>query len=226
MIEMLMAITITATLMTAMLVALDFMFKRYTLISDSASTHVISRTVMSRMLSMLRTGTQFGPSPPGDKLFDASRNPFDSRTVTFVQETDAAGTLRTTLETRPASTVVLGTERVELRGPFVLWLVQTTTPAGGGTPSIDERPLIDGVLNENFINLWFDVGNRVRRATVDLTIKPQGNNAAEKEGSTWRTTYQPEGQQIAVDRRLIAVDPATPTIRLVGSVSPRGQDDE
>lgn len=218
-VEMLVALMISATLLTAMMVALDFMFKRYTLISDSASTHVVARTVMHRVLSMIRTGTSFDPAPEGEKVFDDSINPFDSTRVQFLTEDSATRTVRVTIETRPSSISDTSGERVEMRGPFVLWMsTATTTPSG---TTVQERPLLDGVLRQNWINLFFDVGNRIRRATIDLEIAPAGNVVAELEGETWRSTDDQFGVGGSVDRRLIAVDAPVPTIRLVGSVSPR-----
>lgn len=222
MIELLVALMISSTLLTAMMVALDFMFKRYTLISDSASTHVLARTVMHRVLSMIRTGTEFDPAPAGDAVFDAARNPFDSTRVQFITQNDGVNQVRITVEARLPTTMLAGTERIELRGPFVLWLVTaTTTPAG---TTVEERPLLDGVARQEWINLFFDVGHRLKRATIDLEVLPAGNIVAEQQGGVWRSTVDSGGFGGQVDRRLIAVDAPTPTIRLVGSVSPRGDE--
>lgn len=221
MIELLVALVISSTLLAAMMVALDFMFKRYTLISESASTHVVSRTVMHRILSMIRTGERFDPAPPGEAIFDNTRNPFDSSRVQFITEDTPEKQVRITIEARAASTMTAGSERVELRGPFVLWMTTATTTDAG--TQVEERPLLDGVLRQNWVNLWFDVGNRLKRATIDLEVRPMGQDIAEKQGETWSTTVETQGFG-TVDRRLIAVDAASPTIRLVGSVSPRSND--
>jgi prepilin-type N-terminal cleavage/methylation domain-containing protein len=47
-VEMLVALTITATLLTAALTALDAGFKGYKFTTDGASTHVVSRITMHR----------------------------------------------------------------------------------------------------------------------------------------------------------------------------------
>jgi prepilin-type N-terminal cleavage/methylation domain-containing protein len=222
-VEMLVALMISSTLMTAMMVALDFMFKRYTLISDSASTHVVARTVMHRILSMIRTGTQFAPSPAGELIYDQAHNPFDSDRIQFISVNDSARVVRTTVETRVPSTMSANGESVELRGPYVLWLITSTTTPSGTT--VEERPLLDGIARSEWINLYFDVGNRIKRATIDLEVLPAGNVIAEQSGGqTWRTTVDTDTNGGKIDRRLIALDQATPTIRLVGSVSPRGDD--
>src|SRR5205814_3428652 len=65
MIEMLIAFTISALLLTACLVALDSSFKSYEATTESASTHVVSRLVMHRLMAMIRQGEEFGPYPLG-----------------------------------------------------------------------------------------------------------------------------------------------------------------
>src|SRR5690606_4327448 len=62
-IEMLVALAITSALLSASLAALDTSFKSYQMTSQSSSTHVVTRIVMHRMLSMIRVGTEFGPFP-------------------------------------------------------------------------------------------------------------------------------------------------------------------
>ena len=57
--EMLIALAISAMLLTAALSALDVMFKGYKQTTESASTHVVSRIVMSR-----RAGTSWGAGRP------------------------------------------------------------------------------------------------------------------------------------------------------------------
>ncbi len=62
-IEMLIALGITATLMAATMVALDASFMAYQTTTEVASTHTIARLTMLRMLTLIRTGLQFGPCP-------------------------------------------------------------------------------------------------------------------------------------------------------------------
>src|SRR5687767_4914529 len=68
-VEMLIALSITSALLTATLVALNASFMAYQTTTEEASTHVISRLVMHRMLTMIRTGQDFEPMPD---------NPLDS----------------------------------------------------------------------------------------------------------------------------------------------------
>src|SRR5690606_30890286 len=75
-VEMLVALTISATLLAATLSAFDASWRSYQHTTESASTHVVSRIVMHRLLAMIRTGTEFGPYPAD--FFDPEFNPMDS----------------------------------------------------------------------------------------------------------------------------------------------------
>ena len=57
--EMQMALIISALLFTALLTALDTMFKGYETNADAASSNVVTRLVVNRVLSLVRTGTDF-----------------------------------------------------------------------------------------------------------------------------------------------------------------------
>src|SRR4051812_47070289 len=65
MVEMLIALTVSSLLLAACLVALDSSFKSYEMTTESASTHVVSRLVMHRVMAMIRQGQEFGPYPLG-----------------------------------------------------------------------------------------------------------------------------------------------------------------
>lgn len=219
-IEMLIALTISATLLSASLVALDAMFKRYTAISDAASTHVVSRVVMHRILSMIRTGSEFGPYPAD--VLDVSQNPHDYDRIQFVSKTDAATNMRqvTSIERRTPTMVTLGDQRYQQRGPYVLYLVIDTSI--GGVVTRQERPLIDGVLNAVF-NLEYEPGPRLVRATIDLTISPQGSQYAKYDSSSgaWTLTVYDETTHSWRERQMTSSDLPSESIRLVGSASPR-----
>jgi hypothetical protein len=84
-------------------------------------------------------------------------------------------------------------------GPFELWYTQTDFISSTQSSYI-ERPLLVGVTEARF-TLEYDVGPRLRRATVDLTVRPND--------------YQDAG---------FSSDLETPTIRLVSTVIPRRLD--
>jgi len=114
MVEMLIALTISAVLMTATLGALDASFQQYKSTTESASTHVVSRIAMHRMLSMIRTGVEFGPFPAD--VYSPSQNPVVSDYIEFVSERDlSTGRNRITrIELRPGA---------DPNGPGELWYV-------------------------------------------------------------------------------------------------------
>lgn len=159
--EMLLALAISATLLTAMLSALDSSFKGYKQTTETASTHVISRIVMHRLLAMVRTGVDFGPFPAD--VLDKNQNPVASDFFEFVSQRDYAGGVNqvTRIEFRPGA---------NQGDPGELWYVilqpQAPTPL-----KLEERPLISGVLNATF-TLSYDIGPKLKLATIDLTIAP------------------------------------------------------
>lgn len=157
-VEMLIALTISATLLTACLTAFDASWRGYKHTTETASTHVVSRIVMHRVLAMIRTGSQFGPYPVD--VLDASQNPLTANFMEFVAEEDRiAGNGRVTrIERRDAPTGA--------QTPFELWFVQLQNGA-----IVTERPLIRDVREAMFI-LQYEPGPRLIRATVDLTIQP------------------------------------------------------
>ena len=217
-VEVLIALTISATLLTSALVAFDAMFKRFEIISDSASTNVIARTVMHRTLSMIRTGTDFAPYP--SDVLDTSQNPANYTYIEFVSKRNSSNqpTEITRIERRAASTVTIGAESITLRGPYVLWV--TVTPSGGGAAL--ERPLLDGIVDLQF-NLQYEAGPRLRRATIDMTVRPAGNTV-QKEDEEHRFTSTTTANGVTVDRQMASTDATSQTIRLVASTSPRGVD--
>lgn len=193
-IELLISLSITGTLLAATLVALDTSFKSYKVTTEGASTHVVARMVMHRIMTMIRNGTEFAPYPdnPLDRV-TVNNNPHTGTNLQFVaQENPAAGTRRIVeLQRRNAT---------GSRGPYELWYIEYNY-LNGTLTSTNERPLLSGLTEATFI-LEYDVGPRLKRATVDLTIKPND--------------FQDAKMWAALD---------TPTIRLVSSVSPRRLDE-
>lgn len=190
-VEMLIALAITATLLTATLAALDTSFKSYKVTTEGASTNVVSRMVMQRVMSMVRNGAEFGPFP--DDVLDAAQNPVTSTFIEFETFNDGGG-----------NSQVIRIERRDqadaASGPYEMWYVQTDIVSGVSQTPI-ERPLISGVQELQF-TLEYGVGPRLRRATVDLTVRPNDFQAASFHS-----------------------DLEAPSIRLVSTVNPRRLDD-
>lgn len=188
--EMLIALTITATLLTATLTALDTSYRSYKVTTEGASTNVVSRLVMQRMMTMIRTGTDFGPYP--DDVYDSTTNPVTSTSIEFLTRDDGAGNRQVVqIERRDPSSAE--------RGPYELWYVQTDFVNDVAQTPI-ERPMLTGVADLRF-TLEYDVGPRLRRATVDITVRAND--------------YQDAA---------FHADLEAPTIRLVSTVNPRRLD--
>lgn len=217
-IEMLMALAISSALLTAALVALDTMFKGYKQITESASTHVVSRIVMNRMLSMIRTGSEFGPIP--NNVLDTGQNPRFSDYFEYVSQRDNAGDITqvTRIEyRRPGQDALLqdwgNADAAPIAdpddpdappivdGPGELWLV-IIDPNEGDPIIIVENPLISGVRSAKF-TLHYDVGPTLVRGTADLVIEPN------------------DSEDLA-----LGADSIPQTIRLVASAAPRQSIDD
>lgn len=188
MIEVLISLTITATLLTATMAALNTSFKSYQVTSEGASTNVVARIVMQRLTAMIRTGDSFGPYPVNPILTPELTSDY----IEFVSYRDpSTGTERITrLEKRDGDAET---------GPFELWYTLSTY-VNGEYQGEEEATLLVG-LNDVVFTMEYDVGPRLKRATVDLIIQPD------------------DMQDLAVGSKLEA-----PTIRLVASASPRMDD--
>lgn len=191
-IEMLVSLTITGTLLTAALTALDASFKSYKFTTDGASTHVVSRITMHRLMSMIRTGTDFAPYPV-DPL-DSDQNPVTSDFIEFhgslPNDPDVA--LRVIrIEKRLTDQEVRGVRICEL------WYVQDDFDENDQVVSHEARPLIANLQDVRF-TLQYDVGQRLIDATVDMTVRPNDAGGA------------------AIYTKVEA-----PVIRFVSTVSPR-----
>lgn len=168
-VEMLMAIAITSTLLTAMLVALDFNFKRYQATSESASMHVVGRLVTHRILAQIRTGTTFGPVPAD--VLDPAQNPVIADNIEFITEADrAAGLNRVTrFEHRP--------NPVDPMAPGVLWYVLINADVDPPV-LLQERPLLSGVRSAQFTLKFDEETWLLDRATIDIMLDPDPELAA------------------------------------------------
>lgn len=147
-VEVLIALAITASLLTATLVALDASFTAYQSTTEQVSSQSIGRIVMHRALTLIRTGTNFGPFPVDPKV---SRIKSD-----FIQ-----------FETQDGEVVQITWDRPTRR---LLYAVDGQPPVpllDGVVGTTDE----DGETAEPF-TLEFKQGSRLYRATIDLTIRP------------------------------------------------------
>jgi prepilin-type N-terminal cleavage/methylation domain-containing protein len=201
--EMLVALTISATLLTATLGALNAMFKGYEQTTDSASAHVVTRIAVNRILGMIRTGSDFGPFPAD--VLNVNDNPLAADYFEYVSDRNDADrvTQVTRIEFRyPAQEALLRTWSPAdgppdppdgVTGPGDLYIVVIDALTGGRA----EYLLLSGVANSTF-TLEYDVGPRLMRATIDITIE-----SAQPDDLDVRTGAVPQ------------------TVRLVASAMPR-----
>jgi prepilin-type N-terminal cleavage/methylation domain-containing protein len=158
-VELLIALMISSLLLTACLVALDRSFKSYEQTTESASTHVVSRLVMHRMLGMIRQGEEFGPYPLGV----LHPTIIDSDYVEFVSfQDDDTGERQVTRLSKVADP--------SLPGMFVL-NYQRQDFVNGTLQAQFNHPLVRNVRDVKF-SLEYDIGPRLRQATIDMTIQP------------------------------------------------------
>lgn len=161
-VEMLVALAITAALMAATMVALDASFMAYQSTTEVASTHTIGRLVMNRLLTMIRTGQDFGPFPalPQDAIVESDSMEFltadgDVLVIQWVQAEEALYVVR---DPDGLNEWYLLLEGVSQNNP--------DDPMNPIPP----------------FTLEFELGRKLHRATIDLVISPDDNMSVELDG--------------------------------------------
>jgi len=162
---MLIALAITATLLAAVMVALHASFMAYQSTTELASTHTIARLVMHRMLALIRTGQDFGPYPS---------NPQDS--IVLSNEIEFL---------TPAGNLVV-IEWIETADPTHPQPNALYAVINGGTPQL----MLEGVVQQPDgaggrtlpFTLEYELGRKLHRATIDLTIVPDDNMSVAIDG--------------------------------------------
>jgi prepilin-type N-terminal cleavage/methylation domain-containing protein len=172
-VELLIALAIVAALLTATMVALNASFMAYQATTEVASTHTIGRLTMHRMLSLIRTGDDFGPFPT---------NP--------LQTTVRSDFIEFMTPTEDVLTLIWKETADEPNGyPVGNALYVVTTEGGVDTAYV----LLEGVVAQydddtppNRIKpftLEFEKGHKLYRATIDLTVKPDDNMSVMLDGT-------------------------------------------
>jgi prepilin-type N-terminal cleavage/methylation domain-containing protein len=176
-VEMLIALAISGALLSATLVALDTTFKGYEINADSASSHVVTRIAVNRIMGLVRTGTDFGPMPAD--VLDNTQNPMVADFFEFVSARDEFGEPETLTRIEyhyagqgpqyrswgvSQAPPPLGFEPT---GPGELHLVQIDADTGTETSFL----LLERVRAAQF-SLSYDVGPRLERCTMDITVEP------------------------------------------------------
>jgi hypothetical protein len=157
-VELLVALTITALLLTATMLAIDASFRAYADAAEQASTQAATRMVTNRLLTLIRTSTAHGPLAA-----DAASNPpvtisGDIITSHYMELLD------------PNDNIV----RIEYRSATQeLWLIRDP-----GTADALAQPLLAGVTNASFVAKRRKDSSGVyvlERGTFDLTVQPDND---------------------------------------------------
>lgn len=201
-IDMLLALAISGMALAATFQALNVSFMNYQKITDSASSHVVSRIMMHRILALIRTGTDFGPFP-ADVLVDPE---IQADFIEFVSQRDDDGdpTQVMRIEFRQDAGEPLGD----------LWLV-LIDPSGAAADR--EQLMLDSVEAAQF-RMRYDVGPRLLRCTVDLSIIP---NDTIEQGVDSDDDGDIDENDVNEDINIYGDATAVQRIRLVASASPR-----
>jgi prepilin-type N-terminal cleavage/methylation domain-containing protein len=156
-VELLIALAISAALLAATMVSLNACFIAYQATTEEASTHTVSRLVMHRVMTMVRTGTDFGPLPedPLETIVESD----------FVEFRDHGGQLiRVTFDETDGTLLYRvgedGEDRVLLAG------VERTTVPGENEGTTIGLPAF---------TLEYEKGTHLYRVGMDLTVRPDDN---------------------------------------------------
>ena len=193
-VEMLIALAISALLLTATTVAVEVSFRAYAIAAESASAQTSTRMVTHRLLAMVRTSVAHEPVTIGtgvsyhDPAPDNPNIPIDQNTL-----------VSNHLEMLDTSNNLI---RIEHDASTRRLYVTTTPDAGNGTPSAP-TPLLDNVTDCTFFmhrRVDRDGVIVLYRATMDLTVQPD------------------EDPTLTLERG------NTPAIRMIASTMPRRLD--
>ncbi|MDZ4830248.1 MAG: prepilin-type N-terminal cleavage/methylation domain-containing protein [Phycisphaerae bacterium] len=145
-VELLMALAISAALLSATMVALNACFISYQATTEEASTHTVARLVMHRVLTLVRTGTSFGPLPEDalDNLTSGDEIQFTNtqQQAVVISFDSTQGAILMSVDGAAARIILRGVQR-------------TLAP--------------DGAEVSAFTMEW-DQGTRLYRVTLDVTV--------------------------------------------------------
>jgi prepilin-type N-terminal cleavage/methylation domain-containing protein len=161
--EMLIALAISAVVLTATMVALDASFKAYQATTEYASTHTVSRLAMHRMLGLIRTGDEFGPFP-----IDPTDTTVESDEIQFRTPTGGVMTLRWDSLTEELQVETGGNTYTLLEG-----VVARYDPPNSADEADRIKPF----------TLEYVLGRNLYRATIDLTVVPDDNLSTQMDGT-------------------------------------------
>ena len=159
-VELLIALGITGALLTATLVALDASYFAYQKTTEVAGSHMVSRMVMNRVLTLIRTGRDFAPFPADgqDSVVNAD----------FIQFIDPGGRLIELKYVEDDEALYI---EVDDNGTDILLLEGVVPQYDGGGDRI--KPF----------QLEWKLGRRLYRATIDMAVVPDDNQSVTIDGN-------------------------------------------
>jgi len=157
-VEMLIALAISAALLVAVLSALVASFRAYHAPTEQASTHVVGRVIMHRMMALVRNSVDFGPLPE-----DARDRYVVTDEFVFVDEDGREIALRLD---RAASALLMQVDDASEQ----LLLEGVRGPVDGTGEAVGA------------FTLEFENGTTLVRASFDLTVDADDNASVALEG--------------------------------------------
>ena len=168
-VEMLIALAITAVLLTATMVALDASFKAYQSTTEVASTHTISRMTIHRMQALIRMGQDFGPFPN-----DPTITTIESDFIEFATPDDPPQVMALEYDINDeALYIVLDPGPDETRYVLLEGVIPQYDPP---TSTAEDDRIMPFTLE-------YEQGRHLYRATIDLTVVPDDNMSVELDGN-------------------------------------------
>ena len=164
--EMLIALAISATLLTATMAALDASYFAYQKTTEVASSHIVSRLMMHRMLTLIRTGNEFGPYPLDPKESTVESN--------FIQFRASNGVIINLEWDQDDEALYLTTDsdnNGDLSDETAYKVLE------GVIPQLDED---DEVIKP--FKLEYELGRKLYRATINLSVVPDDNQDVQIDG--------------------------------------------
>jgi prepilin-type N-terminal cleavage/methylation domain-containing protein len=173
MVELLIALAITALLLTATAIALNASYIAYQRTTREASTHTISRLTMDRIHTLIRTGNHFGPLPanPNDSIVTGNL-------IEIITVDDAGVKHGLIVEWDPDAEALF----IRLFNPNSGVIGNSFLLLEGVIANIDPGT---GQTVPPF-TLEYELGYRLHRATIDLSVIPDDNQSVQIEGTEAR----------------------------------------
>lgn len=169
-VELLVALAISVALLTATLVALDASYTAYQRTTREASTHTISRLTMERIMTLIRTGEQFGPLPinPNDSIVTSN---FIEVITTDDEGNEYGLVVDWDADDEALYIRIFNPETGDITASYILLegVIATVDPDSG-----DVIPPF---------TLQYELGYTLHRATINLSVIPDDNQSVQIEGT-------------------------------------------